>query len=166
MIFLILFRVCSTPKLSNYVALSPVTYNAIQYILVDLCVSRLLHITHPLFYENGFLNKCQESQVHFDNRFVVQKQLNDDVEFKILFFSNYSFTCSYYSSSRYFSFHSFLPVKRFLNKLAANIPNIMLGNSLFHYFASFFNVFARTFYQENRIFKKFNYFYDIIYFFI
>ena len=38
----------------------------------------------------------------------------------------YFFTCSYYSSSRYFSFN--LPVNRFLNKLLQNILNDMIRN--------------------------------------
>ena len=47
---------------------------------------------------------------------------------------------SYYSSSRFFSFHSFLFLNRFPNKLAPNVPNNMLRNSLFCSFASYWNV--------------------------
>ena len=45
---LIFFGICSTPKLSKYVAFSEFTYNSIQLVPIDFTHQDLLHMPHPL----------------------------------------------------------------------------------------------------------------------
>ena len=67
---------------------------------------------------------------HFDNIFVVQNYVKDELALKILTCFYYSFTCFYYSFSPF-------PVNAFPNMLAVNVCNNIGRDSPFCSFLSF-----------------------------
>ena len=105
--FIFFWNLCPTQKLSKYTIFFALTYKAIQRAPIDSYSTRFItYAPHLLFQVNYFLNKHHQIKVHFDDNFVFQNLLMNEVALKILGNSNRAFICSNCTSSRHVSLRS------------------------------------------------------------